>query len=181
MWFSVGVISILIWQKIWSKLEVGISNHLWIIAWVYVGWLETKDQVLLPFSCYAATAQWLSQWPPPLPPPPEPTTRCRAVLQPQAEATHPPGPGHVRDSQRTVLLLHVQLRSRAGDGLQAAFGEQAAQSQSVRAEVPPRDGEPRLQLRATWAGRHIWWRSGGEAAPSSVWKDSRDPAAIRSS
>lgn len=50
----------------------------------------------------------------------------RAVLQPQTEAAYPQGLGHVRDSQRAVLLLHVQLRSRAGDGLQAASGEQAA-------------------------------------------------------
>lgn len=73
----------------------------------------------------------------------------RAVLQPQAEAAHPKGLGHVRDSQRTVLLLHVQLRRRAGDRLQAASGEQAAQSKSVGVKIPPRDGEPRLQLRDT--------------------------------
>lgn len=65
-----------------------------------------------------------------LPPP-------RAVLQPETEAAHPQGLGHVRDSQWAVLLLHVQLWRRAGDGLQAASGEQAAQSQSVRAEIPP--------------------------------------------
>lgn len=52
----------------------------------------------------------------------------RPVLQPQTEAAHPQGPGHVRHSQWTVLLLHVQLRSRAGGRLQAAPGEQAAQS-----------------------------------------------------
>lgn len=61
----------------------------------------------------------------------------RAVLQSQTEAAHPQGLGHVCNSQRTVLLLHVQLRRRAGGGLQAASGEQTAQSQSVGAEVPP--------------------------------------------
>lgn len=75
----------------------------------------------------------------------------------------------MRDSQWAVLLLHVQLRSRAGDGLQAASGEQAAQSKSVGVKIPPRDGEPRLQLRDTRRGRGMetrqrfeWGRIGSE-------------------
>lgn len=55
-----------------------------------------------------------------------PLLSLRAVLQPQTTAAHPQGPGHVCDSQRTVLLLHVQLWSGAGGRFQATSGEQAA-------------------------------------------------------